>query len=576
MQKVDVLAEQVAGSRAQAGRRREAGERSLVGRVRKAVEGLSDDRLALAVSTCLFVLAAWPLLLTSVPPYQDLPNHMAAVTVIRHPEVYPEFISNGFLKTNSALFFWLYAVGRWIGVAHAAQLFTVIVLALNAIVLPRFVLTVAGRRAMWTSAFFVWPMIHNWFVSMGMLDFALGVPLSLTLMLLAHGQKSKPSRARGVAIFLVSIATWYAHVFTLMIACLLLLIEWAQKSRGAERWQHLGRVAPWLLPAALLVSWSLVVHVTEPIGEMTGYVATGKLLATWELFYNMWAEWLYGFTWLSISSFVVAVLLPIVAFRRLRDDVPLFSPLAVGALAALYLFTPYIATNWFHVNTRFLPFIWLALLVRVPERLPKQLLAFLALAGVLYSVGMGVDFVRLDRDREEFTAATDVTPDQAKLLPLIFRAKGTSENTRSLLHAWGFYVAEKRTSAPLLFAHSRSFPVMYSAPPPPRFNHLVLESFAPSMGSPSWYCDVLRSGGVFESDCDGAWRAQWAEFWSEATPRYDHVLMWDAPEAVFELVPAQYELAYRRGRLTMYARRPGAVASRLPRARTTKLGVQRN
>ena len=46
----------------------------------------------------------------------------------------------------------------------------------------------------------------------------------------------------------------------------------------------------------------------------------------------------------------------------------------------------------------------------------------------------------------------------AKLLPLLFRRQLTSENTRSLLHAWGFYVMEKQTSAPLLFAHSRSLP----------------------------------------------------------------------------------------------------------------------
>ena len=57
------------------------------------VRSLSDTRLALLVSATLLVLSAWPLLLVEVPPFQDLPNHLASVTVIQHPERYPEFVS---------------------------------------------------------------------------------------------------------------------------------------------------------------------------------------------------------------------------------------------------------------------------------------------------------------------------------------------------------------------------------------------------------------------------------------------------------------------------------------------------
>ena len=93
---------------------------------------------------------------------------------------------------------------------------------------------------------------------------------------------------------------------------------------------------------------------------------------------------------------------------------------------------------------------------------------------------------------------------------------------------WGLYVMQKQTSAPLLFAHSSAFPVMYREPPTPRFNHLILESFAPSMRTPDWMCSSLLAGGVFVDDCDGEWRRRWEEFWHEAVPLYDHVLFWDA------------------------------------------------
>jgi hypothetical protein len=154
-----------------------------------------------------------------------------------------------------------------------------------------------------------------------------------------------------------------------------------------------------------------------------------------------------------------------------------------------------------------------------------------------------------------FTAGISAVPQHAKLLPLVFKGKHTSENTQNLLHAWGYYVVERDTSAPLLFAHSRSFPVMYAEAPPHRFNHLVLESFAPSMRTPEWLCGSWHTGGVVIDDCVRNYHDRWSEFWAAAEPRFDHVLMWDAaPEALAE-VPSYYELVFRRDRLSIFARK---------------------
>jgi hypothetical protein len=278
------------------------------------------------------------------------------------------------------------------------------------------------------------------------------------------------------------------------------------------------------------------------------------MLPPWELLYNLWAEWFWGFTYLELATLVPCIAMGLWAIYRWRDEVPFFGPVAFAALWALYLFTPYVATNWFHVNSRFIPFLCLGMLVRLPDRLPRTAHAVLAACALSYSAGMGVDYVRVDRDWSRFRAGIGAVPDGSHLLPLVFRSKGTSENTRSLLHVWGFYVAQKLTSAPLLFAHSRSFPVMYRQPPAVQFNHLVLESFAPSMSSPDWMCNVMRSGGVAIEDCPGAWRARWAEFWREALPQFDHVLMWDTPKDVMTLVPPQYRVVFQRDELTILAR----------------------
>jgi hypothetical protein len=293
---------------------------------------------------------------------------------------------------------------------------------------------------------------------------------------------------------------------------------------------------------------------------MTGFMDFQKALAPWELIYNLWAEWFWGYTNLSLSSIVPCVVLGVLGVRRLmqrgtgddagRDAPPFFSGWAFLALALLYCFLPYKMTNWFHVNSRLIPYVWIGLLLYLPERLPRPLAGVLVLAGVLYSAGMGVDFVRLDAERQEFSAGLEAVPEGARLLPLVFRHKSASVNTRNLLHMWGYYVAERRTSAPLLFAHSRSFPVSYRTPPPPRFNHLVLESFAPEATTPGVVC---KSAARYDG-CEELFASTWGKFYSEAQPQFSHLLLWDPSPEAAAVVPPAYAPIFHRGRLTIYAR----------------------
>ncbi len=527
----------------------------------------SDRHLALLVSAALFVVGAWPLALTEVPPYQDLPNHLAAVTVIQNLERYPEFVFNGFFKTNAALFAWLFVVGKLVGTQLAARLFALLVLGANAFILPRFVLTLTGsRNRMLIASLFMWPMVHNWFVSMGMLDFALSVPLSLGLLLAIDRHRRSPSFLNAGLVTFLGAATWYAHVFPLLVVSLLVGIEAMRAPSWKERFTSLRVMVLPLLPVTALVAVSIVAHLRDNVGPMSAFVHHHVMVAPWELAYNLWAEWFWGFTKLSITSIVPCLLLAYYGFARRRESPRFFSPGAVLALGVLYCLAPYHVTNWYHVNSRLIPYLWVALLLRVPDKLPKSVIALLGISAVLYSAGMGTDFVRLERDRQKFTAGVSSVPEGAKLLPLVFQHKGVSDNTRTLLHAWGFYVTERNTSAPLLFAHSRSFPVMYSVPPPIRFNDLVLENFAATMITSSNFCVSTR---VVTDDCVGEYRARWAEFWHDATPLYDHVLLWQPSEEALALVPAEYSISFRKDGLVMMQRggNPNAPAASLTGSR---------
>ncbi len=509
----------------------------------------------------LLVVGAWPVFLTEVPPFQDLPNHLATATVIQNPAAYPEYVFNGFFKTNAALFTWLYLVGKVTGLPLAAKLFSLATLSATAFVLPRFVLTFgASRKRMVIASLFAWPMVHNWFVSMGMLDFALALPLSLALLLAIHRFHSRPTTTRtatlgGAALIsLLGFSTWYAHVFPLLVVHLLVLVEAITRPTNRERLSRLRAMALPLVPVTLLALVSIADHIRDAIGPMTAFMDAQKLVAPWELAYNLWAEWFWGYSNLSLSSLVPCLALAIVSVRRLWQRTtpapPFFSPLALVLLFALYVFVPYKLTNWFHVNSRLIPFLWVGLLLYLPESLPKRVVAVLGLSGLLYTAGMGADYARLERERQEFMAGIEAVPENAQLLPLLFRHKSASQNTRNLLHMWGYYVVERRTAAPLLFAHSRSFPVTYSAPPPVRFNHLVLEPFAPEATSPSTVC---RAAARFD-DCEQLFETTWQRFYAEATPRYDHLLFWEATPEALALVPKEYQRTFQRGRLMIYER----------------------
>lgn len=542
---------------------------------------LTAAELAVLVSLVLFALGAWPVLLTEVPPYQDLPNHLASLTVIENLRSYPEYVFNGFFKTNAALFTWLFLVGKLTGVKVAARLFALMVLALNAWVIPRFVLHfTASSRKMLVASLFAFPMIHNWFISMGMLDFALAVPISLALLMALERWgwgEVKSKRYGAAAIIGLGVATWYAHVFPILVVHLLVLIEVFTRplvggsslrapglsglaARFMRRLRVLHTKAFPLFPVTVLSLFSIGQHIRDTVGPMAGFMDK-KLVAPWELVYNLWAEWFWGFTTLSATSIVPCVFLAVIgggavlrraSRREHQEESPIFfSGWAFLVIGLLYCFIPYKMTNWFHVNSRLIPYLWIGLLLFVPKSLPRWLVATLGVSGVLYSGAMGFDYLRLDRERQEFTAGMEAVPEGSRLLPLLFHHKSTSENTRNLLHMWGYYVTDRRTSAPLLFAHSHSFPVTYSEPPPIRFNHLVLEAFAPEASTPETVCQTANR----YDDCDALFNATWDKFYSEATPRFDHLLLWDpTPEAV-AVVPADYQQTYQHGRLTIYARK---------------------
>jgi hypothetical protein len=533
-------------------------------------------------------LASWFIWLTEVPPYQDLPNHLASMHIADHPARYAEdFVNNGLLKTNSALFAFLLFFGRFFGLFFAAKVFAALTVGLTSLGLARLFYVLGGRRLLLHASLFSWPLAHQWFLSAGMLDYALGVAIGLLLLaefvelerMLERAEKP-PLQRLGACVGL-ALLLWYAHAFALLIVGFLFVVESSvllMRSVALGR-AFLARGALVLAPASMLTAHSVYTHLAEKKGAMTAGMDLRLDHSPDTLAYNLFAEGIYGFSPYSFACvFAFVAALTVLVRRRIDAAValevkepsgpsvtgnvpaerPMFRAPALVLTFALYCLLPYAATNWFHINTRFVFFLWLFVLVRVPLAFPSRLGRWLGRAACLfvcmYSAGMAGDYLRLERDRKEFVAGVPWVQRGDRLLPLIMSPKGSSDNTRNVLHMWGYYVLAKDTSAPLLFAHSAGFPVMYRTPPKPRLNHLFLEGFVATLRTPEVYCKTLREKAIV-TDCAAEFDARWQTFWRDAENETDAILLWDAGPDVVKNLPSGFSRVFVQGRLEIWRKR---------------------
>jgi hypothetical protein len=224
---------------------------------------------------------------------------------------------------------------------------------------------------------------------------------------------------------------------------------------------------------------------------------------------------------------------------------------------------PVMLSNWWYLNCRLVPFLWVGFALRLPSSLPRSVAALLAACALSFSVVTGIDYLRLDHDRAAFTAGMDAVPARATLLPLLFRQSKTSDFTASLMHAWGYYTVLKDTSAPLVFALERSYPISYRSFPPRALIAPALDRFAELQGTPAQVCETLHQVPG-DAACTAAWRDLWRGFWRQAEPRFSHVLTWAIPPDARPMIPEHYHRIFEAGDLEIYAQGTPATAASPP------------
>lgn len=503
----------------------------------------------------LWLLAAWPLFVVKHLPHEDLPGHVAAAYVTDHLAAYPEYLAAHGLRTNSALLSWLHLAAPSLGYMGAARVFVMLVLAVTAFGYAFLFGTLGSRRRMGIASAFAIPLVSHWFVVMGMLNFSLSFGTCLWILALLARQRLTWSNARAAAIAGLCAAAWIAHSFPLLTVGAIALADLVHaRLRDRAALAAAWRAALSLVPAGVIVGLGfLLAPAVGGAGAQLAGLGKTEWLGLPQLLWMGLRNYVLGASYWGLASLLPALVLLAVVLVRGQRRLQLFSTTAVVALTAGYAFLPsFMFPIWAYFNTRFVPFLWLALLVRVPETLPRKWLALVAAAGVAGTAGNGLALLRMDADVAEFRSGLPFVPKGARLLPLLFSVKSPGDNIEPVLHAWGHYAIERETSADLLWASRSVDAVQYRTLPPPRFHHDVIQNMPRAMASSHALCEtLLRETSTVPDDCDRAWTDAWESYLASAEKRYTHVLVWDAPAPARALIAKHFPVVHQQGRLVI-------------------------
>jgi len=515
----------------------------------------TDARLAALIGAAFLVVAAWPLLFLHVLPYQDMPDHLATVCVLLHPERYPEFASNGWLKANSLFIFSVYVLAKTVGPLVAGRIFAAVVIGATAFALPRFVLAFTDRKRLLVASLVMLPMVHNWWTLMGMLSFAFAFPLGLELIGLIARQIERPTVPRGVLVGLIGMILWYAHAIALLLVVLLAVVESLRRPRWRDRLRLLAVTLGPLVPVGALLLVTVGAHALETTRNAHyGAVFPVAFLDTDSGFAEAWMHWMLGMSPLTAWTIVPSIAIVAWAVRRTAQPVPMFSGWALLVLGALYLLLPCTMPGFGYVNERVLPMLWMWALVRVPPAVTPRLRKWLVACSALYAASLPVELFATEHVLDTFTAAAPLLPPEARVLTLSFPPDISLMNTQPLFHASGMFTVLRDAHPQDVWADSPSMPIRHAHVPTYAEDPVLVREFAMRSKDRKTYCKLMRRGMRPVDDCVERWRNDWIQFWQAARGRYDYVVVWNQTDDVMAMAAGEYRPILHNGKLRVFVR----------------------
>ena len=433
----------------------------------RAGEGMR--RLAWPALAALTALAASvPLWSSTFLPFQDAPQHVAAVRVLADYADPALSFQRWFeldLRQSQYLGFYLPAalLAKLVGPQAACRIaLTLIALALPAacwLLLRSFGRD--GRLAVFAPAAF-----HTVPLYMGFFNFVASVPAAIATVALVERELCAPCRARAVLLGVAAAALFWLHPSALAFA----LGSGAVLAVTAGR--PLRRCARALLPllpaAALLCGWVALAHAARPDakGSRPFWQPFGQQILDAGRFANVLVDHtdeLFALAMVGVW-FAAAVL----RGQRAWPERWWRLPLVAALLFAAYLASPVGLGYAWYIHTRALPFLALLILsstLLARRRLTAGLLAAAAALQIAYAARLVAAYRAFDveADRSSFEQILRGTEPGRRLVALIFERRSRLFQFDPYMHFGMYYEVERGGRARYNFAEVPWTPIRFRA-----------------------------------------------------------------------------------------------------------------
>jgi hypothetical protein len=484
------------------------------------------------------VLASAPAWIVRYPPLEDLPFHVATLRLV-HSYGDPSygFGDNYVLNLGATQYALYYLVGSalayLVGVANASVALTSLYLGGTVLAMRSLLLALGKDERL---CLLVVPMLVNVLFLFGLMPFMCGIPVLFFSLSVAVRFLERPTRARGIALAILSFALFYTHV----VPYALFGIGYA----GLFPWTRPRRWLPAVLavaPSLAAVVWWVVL---SPQGKQSAGAMSGAFqhppfldamthIPQWtvDVFRDSTDEWHW------IALLVVAVL----AFGLSQGDKDTAKP-AARTLVGI----PIVCTVLYFTTGSFLGDVWLLSerfpvpgmmslipLMRMPKGARGALVTSVALLLAASStLNVCRHFIRFQLEEVgDLDEAIDAMQPRRKVAALIYDKFSSVANFAPFLHFGSYYQARKGGLIQFSYASFLFWPVIFQpghVPPPgtkPRPRWEWTPEQVPISELYPYYDYVLTRGSGFNPPA-GAFRLAW------------HGQRWSVYERVGESSPA--------------------------------------
>jgi hypothetical protein len=493
----------------------------------KRAPGLAPRILFELVFASVTLYAARPAFASLHLPLQDLPQHMAAISVLKRYAFDPTLREYFELTLSRTQYLLAYLLGVILSIPFGVVYATRLLVALAIVSTPfalRFLVRRTGGDERW--AVLSWPFLWNPQTMFGFLNFLLGIPITLFALGLFADREKRTGKIRQIQLALLTLAAFYSHLVPYGLLGLGVLfsldsgeafepamsawkasVHWTIGLRAAafasfsglkrqsKRWVHeLAFLVPSLLAA---VAWILRSPARDPAVRAGG--VSKEVVLTWPD--RLRLPELFRETILDIGGSADAeakigwglCLLVIVALSRdsapssaddVRQSAERPPPKFLGhmawlplACALLYVFTPE-AYGWiWPIHTRFAVVAVLVLPLafgRTRHRMMMPWLVVLCMAtcAVGLTQDLVVNFQRWDEEElSDLDTALAYTRPNRRLVALVPPTRSAwVPSDAPLVHTAAYYQVHGGAVATFSFADLPQSPFRYrdDGPRPPR------------------------------------------------------------------------------------------------------------